>query len=134
MSFSPSAVEELHAHWLPNLSDAALTRLSDLLSGRESLLVQCRWTQAGAAGCLATHAGWNDRRTAHLDSNAGPAWLTEAGIFPGSHVVAEWDAAAPHAYQSWELRSELLQVLRGEQQRRRHAVVQEQPQPAEISV
>ena len=112
MSFSAEAIKEFRNHWLPNMSRSARLRLIDLLSGRESMLAQCRWTdETGAVGCLATHIGWNDARTRDLGAAAGPAWLDKAGI-PASLVVLEWDAAHEDAYRSWQLRSELLAMLR----------------------
>ena len=68
-------------------------------------------------GCLATHIAWNHPRTAHLTVEAGISWLNHvAGLNPGtSHVIREWDSRGPH---DWEIRAELLALVREEQQAR----------------
>jgi hypothetical protein len=68
-------------------------------------------------GCLATHIAWNHPRTAHLNVDAGINWMNRiAGLNPAtSHVIREWDGRGPH---DWEIRAELLAMVREERQAR----------------
>jgi hypothetical protein len=115
------ARRELTEHWLPNLTDRGLARLADLLDRGDPMLIRRNWATARAMGCLATHAGWNHEETEHLGDSAGPVWLSRVAGVPvcRSHVVREWDAAGSDPYRLWELRAELVALLRGEQQARR---------------
>src|SRR5262249_21207500 len=115
-------LEELRAAWLPNVTDAGLGRLLDLLEKASPLLVHGCFTRAIPMGCLATHAAWNHPRTAHLTLDAGITWLHRvAGLNPAtSHVIREWDCSSA---QNWEVRSALLTHLKEERssrQQQRH--------------
>ncbi|MCC6418622.1 MAG: hypothetical protein IT429_10340 [Gemmataceae bacterium] len=108
---SQESVRELHASWLPNLTDEGLARLIELLEKGSPLLIHGSFTRVVPMGCLATHAGWNHPRTRHLSLDAGITWLHRvAGLNPAtSHVIREWDCGGA---QNWEMRSELLQVFK----------------------
>jgi hypothetical protein len=108
---SPECVRELQTAWLPNLTDSGLDRLIDLLEKASPLLIHGCFTRAVPMGCLATHAGWNHPRTAHLTQDAGICWLYQvAGLNPAtSHVIREWDGRGAHDYT---VRAELLEVLK----------------------
>jgi hypothetical protein len=71
-------------------------------------------------GCLATHIAWNHPQTVHLTLDAGINWLHKvARLNPAtSAVIREWDSRGS---QSWELRSELLDIFREEQSHRQSA-------------
>jgi hypothetical protein len=113
----PDCLGELRSAWLPNVTDAALDRLVDLLEKGSPLLIHGCFTRAVPMGCLATHVAWNHPRTAHLTLDAGITWLHRvAGLNPAtSHVLREWDRRGVH---DLELRADLLAELRTEQQRR----------------
>ena len=116
----PECVHELQTAWLPNLTDAALDRLIDLLEKASPLLISGCFTRAVPMGCLATHAGWHHPRTAHLTQDAGICWLHQvAGLNPAtSHVIREWDLRGSH---DWTVRGDFLAALReGRQDRPRH--------------
>ena len=108
---SQECVRELEASWLPNLTDAGLDRLIELLEKGSPLQVHGCFTRSLPTGCLATHAGWHHPRTAHLTQDAGITWLYRvAGLNPAtSHVIREWDSRGAH---DWTLRSELLRLLK----------------------
>jgi hypothetical protein len=108
---SPECVRELQTAWLPNLTDAGLDRLIDLLEKASPLLIHGSFTRAVPMGCLATHAGWNHPRTAHLTQDAGICWLYQvAGLNPAtSLVIREWDLRGAH---DWTVRADLLEVLK----------------------
>jgi hypothetical protein len=110
---SRECLGELHSAWLPNLTDAGLRRLVELLEKGSPLLIHGCFTKAVPMGCLATHVGWNHPRTAHLTLDAGITWLHHvAGLNPAtSHVVREWDR---RGVTDLELRAELLGVFRAE--------------------
>ena len=114
---SQECLRELRTSWLPNITDAGLDRLIDLLEKGSPLLIHGCFTRAVPMGCLATHAAWNHPRTAHLTLDAGITWLHRiARLNPAtSYVIREWDARGS---QNWEVRSELLAVFAEEQQRR----------------
>lgn len=109
---------ELRAAWLPNLTDAALDRLIDLLEEASPYLVHGCFTRVPPMGCLATHAAWLHPRTSHLTVDAGIAWLHHvAGLNPATSVVVrEWDA---RGVRDLELRHLLLTALIEERDRRR---------------
>jgi hypothetical protein len=115
---SHEAVTELRTSWLPNVTDAGLQRLIDLLEKGSPLLIHGCFTRALPMGCLATHAAWNHPQTAHLSLDAGITWLNRiAGLNPAtSHVIREWDGRGA---QNWEVRAELLHHFKTEQQGRR---------------
>ena len=110
-------VHELRTSWLPNVSDAGLERVIDLLEKGSPLLLSGRFTAAAAMGCLATHIGWHDAAVGHRTDDAGILWLTRvARLNPAtSHVIREWDRHGP---QEWTFRAELLALLRDEQNQR----------------
>jgi hypothetical protein len=117
MVLSSQARRELEQRWLPNLTDAALQRLIDLLGRGDPRLIQRNWSDAGVRGCLATHVAWNDPRTERLGDYAGAMWLQRVAGVPNetSTVVRDWDLAAHDPWESWELRGDLLRLLREEQ-------------------
>jgi hypothetical protein len=110
------AVRELQTHWCPNLTDAGLDRLIQLLESDSPLLIHGCFTRAMPMGCLATHAAWHHPRTGHLTQEAGIAWLTRvAGLNPAtSQVIREWDSRGA----VWQARAELLEFLRTERETR----------------
>jgi hypothetical protein len=114
---SQECLNELRSAWLPNMTDAGLDRLVELLAGGSPLLVHGCFTRVVPMGCLATHVAWNHPRTTRLTHDAGIAWLSKvACLNPAtSHVLREWDSAGPY---SLEIRAELLHLFREEQQRR----------------
>lgn len=110
-------VHELRSVWLPNITDAGLERLIDLLDKGSPLLVHGCFTKALPMGCLATHIAWNHPRTSHLTLEAGITWLHRvANLNPAtSQVLRTWDNRGS---QDWELRNTLLCELRAERDRR----------------
>ncbi|MBX7103363.1 MAG: hypothetical protein K1X57_04745 [Gemmataceae bacterium] len=110
-------VSELHARWLPHVTDAGLDRLIDLLEKGSPMLVHGRFTGAIPMGCLASHIGWNHPAVCHRTMDAGILWLTRvAGLNPAtSKVIREWD---DHGGQNWPLRQELAGLFRAEKSRR----------------
>src|SRR4051812_2775826 len=84
---------ELRTAWLPNMTDAGLDHLIDLLEKGSPLLIHGCFTRAVPMGCLATQVAWNHPRTAHLTLDAGIPWLHRvAGLNPAtSAVLREWD-------------------------------------------
>jgi hypothetical protein len=107
-------LNELRTAWLPNMTDAGLARLVELLERGSPLLIHGCFTKSVPMGCLATHLAWNHPRTAHLTSDAGITWLHRvAGLNPAtSHLLHEWDRRGT---RDLELRSDLLAILREEQ-------------------
>jgi len=106
-------VRELRTSWLPNVSDAGLDRVIELLEKDSPLLVHGRFTGAVPMGCLASHIGWHHPAVSHRTSDAGILWLTRiAHLNPAtSHVVRSWDCLGPH---DWTFRNELTELLRDE--------------------
>jgi hypothetical protein len=115
---------ELRSAWLPNMTDAGLARLIELLEQASPLLIHGCFTRAVPMGCLATHIAWNHPRTNHLTVDAGINWLYRvAGLNPAtSLVIREWDRRGVNDLQ---LRADLLAELHGEVQARA-----ERPAPA----
>ena len=115
---SPESHKELQSAWLPNITDAGLNRLIDLLEKASPLLIHGCFTKSVPMGCLATHAAWHHPRTAHLTLDAGITWLHQvAHLNPAtSQVLREWDR---RGVRDLELRADLLAVLREEQRARR---------------
>ncbi len=111
------SVDELRSAWLPNVTDAGLDRLIDLLATGSPLLVHGCFTRAIPMGCLATHAAWHHPQTAHLTEDAGIRWLTAvARLNPAtSQVLRAWDGCGPYGL---EVRAELLELFREERCRR----------------
>jgi hypothetical protein len=114
---SAEGIRELGSNWLPNLTDAGLERLLDLLRKGSPLLIRGCFTKAIPMGCLATHAAWNHPQTEHLNLEAGITWLHKvARLNPAtSYVIRDWDAQGDH---DWELRSQLVAILEQERQSR----------------
>jgi hypothetical protein len=114
---TPECVEELRSAWLPNITDAGLDRLIELLEKGSPLLIHGSFSRAVPMGCLATHAAWNHPRTAHFTVEAGINWLHHiARLNPAtSHIIREWDRRGA---QDWEMRSDLIEEFRRERQRR----------------
>ena len=78
----------MRAAWLPNITDAGLERLIDLLEKGSPLLVHGCFTRAVPMGCLATHVAWNHPQTSHLTLDAGITWLHRvAGLNPATSEV-----------------------------------------------
>jgi hypothetical protein len=114
----PECLRELRTAWLPNMTDVGLDRLIDLLEKGSPLLIHGCFTRSVPMGCLATQIAWNHPRTAHLTLDAGITWLHRiAGLNPAtSHVLREWDRCG---INNLELRADLLELFRKEQQLRR---------------
>jgi len=127
---SPECQGELRSAWLPNISDAGLARIMELLEKSSPLLVHGCFTRAVPMGCLATHVAWHHPRTQHLTLDAGITWLHHvAGLNPAtSHVLREWDRRGIH---DLELRAELLAVFQKERQVRRLRL-SAKPQPTPL--
>lgn len=115
---SNELLHELHATWLPNMTDAGLDRLIDLLEKDSPLLIHGSFTRAVPMGCLATHVAWNHPKTAHLTMEAGISWLHQvAGLNPAtSLVIREWDRCGSCGV---ELRRALLAEFKDHRQTRR---------------
>jgi hypothetical protein len=131
---SPECVRELQTAWLPNLTDKGLDRLIDLLEKASPLLIHGCFTRAVPMGCLATHAGWNHPRTAHLTQDAGICWLYQvAGLNPAtSLVIREWDLRGA---TDWTVRADLLEVLKeGWQARRRERTAGVERMPELVTI
>src|SRR5215813_1623099 len=114
---SADCLDELRSAWLPNLTDAALERLLELLEKGSPFLVSGCFTRAIPMGCLASHAAWNHPRTAQLNTDAGITWLHRvAGLNPAtSQVLREWDRRGAC---DLDLRADLLAVLCAERDAR----------------
>jgi hypothetical protein len=110
---SNECLHEMRSSWLPNMTDAGLSRLIELLERASPLLIHGCFTKSVPMGCLATHLAWNHPRTAHLTTDAGITWLHRvAGLNPAtSHVIHEWDRRGP---RDLTLRDDLLTLLREE--------------------
>ena len=108
---SKNCLQELHGAWLPNISEAGLDRLIDLLEQGSPLLIHGSFTRAVPMGCLATHIAWHHPETGHLTVDAGVTWLHRvAGLNPAtSYVIREWDRCGA---ANWQVRAELLDVLK----------------------
>ena len=129
---SANVVYELQTVWFPNMTDAGLGRLMDLLESGSPLLIHGCFTRATPMGCLATHVGWHHPRTEHMVHEAGITWLTRvAGLNPAtSAVIREWDYRGPH---DWRLRSDLLEALKTERQSRDRGAEQPTELEAELA-
>jgi len=115
---SQESIHELQTSWLPNVSDAGLDRLIDLLEKGSPLLIHGSFTRAVPMGCLATQIAWNHPRTAHLTLDAGICWLNRvAGLNPAtSHVIREWDRCGSADY---ETRAEIMAIFKEHRAARR---------------
>jgi hypothetical protein len=123
---SSECLRELRTAWLPNMTDAGLARVVELLDQGSPLLVHGCFTRAVPMGCLASHIAWNHPETAHQTLDAGIAWLFGvAGLNPAtSHVIAAWDRQGT---RDLELRADLLREFRREAESR--AVRKTAPKP-----
>jgi hypothetical protein len=112
---SRECLQELRSEWLPNMTDAGLGRLIELLEQASPLLIHGCFSRSVPMGCLATHVAWHHPRTAHLTQDAGIMWLHHvARLNPAtSHVLREWDRAG---LADLDMRSEILAVLQAEKQ------------------
>lgn len=130
---SAECLNELRTAWLPNMTDAGLARLVELLDRGSPLLIHGCFAKAVPMGCLATHLAWNHPRTAHLTTDAGITWLHKvACLNPATSLVLhEWDRKGP---RDLELRADLLVVLRGEQTARRKLTSKPRANPVPAGV
>jgi hypothetical protein len=105
---------EFRNDWLPNITDAGLARLIELLSTHSPLLIHGQFTSALPQGCPASHAAWHHPKTRHLMDDAGIVWLTRvAHLNPGTSVVLQtWDQARE---TPWTVREPLLTLCQAEQ-------------------
>jgi len=117
---------ELRSAWLPNLTDAGLDRIIEMLEKGSPFLIHGCFTKAAPMGCLASHAAWHHPRTAHLTQDAGISWLHRvAGLNPAtSRVLREWDSRGA---DDVDLRMELLSLFRKETQTRRARGAKREP-------
>jgi hypothetical protein len=108
---TPECTRELRTAWLPNITDAGLDHLIDLLEKGSPLLIHGSFTRAIPMGCLATHIAWHHPTTANFTQDAGICWLNRvAGLNPAtSHVIREWDRACT---SNWEIRADLMEVFK----------------------
>jgi hypothetical protein len=115
---SPECVRELQSAWLPHITDGGLDHLIDLLEKGSPLLIHGCFTRAVPMGCLASHVAWHHPATEQLTLDAGITWLHRvAGLNPAtSHVIREWDRRGA---SDWEIRSELLALLKEQRQARK---------------
>jgi hypothetical protein len=114
---TPECLGELQTAWLPNITDAGLDRLIDLLDKGSPLLVHGCFTRTVPMGCLATHAAWNHPQTCRLTLDAGITWLHRvAHLNPAtSEVLRAWDQQGPNDF---DLRADFLRVLLAERDAR----------------
>ena len=127
---SQECLHELQSAWLPNITDAGLDRLIDMLEKGSPLLIHGCFTRSVPMGCLATQVAWHHPTTAHMTMDAGINWLHRvAGLNPAtSHVLRDWDRRGIH---DWEVRSELLEQLKAERMKRLEIG---RPEPAEAEL
>jgi hypothetical protein len=128
---SAECAAELRTAWLPNLTDAGLDRIIEMLEKRSPFLIHGCFTKAAPMGCLASHAAWHHPRTAHLTQDAGISWLhCVAGLNPAtSCVLREWDSRGA---DDLDLRTELLGLFRKESQTRRGSCAKRERVPATV--
>jgi len=111
-------LRELNTCWLPNITDAGLDRLIELLEKGSPLLIHGSFSRAMPMGCLATHIAWHHPATEQTTVDAGVQWLSRvAGLNPvSSQVIREWDRAQEC---NWEVRQDLLGVFKEHREVRR---------------
>jgi hypothetical protein len=128
---SQDCVRELRTAWLPNITDAGLDRIVDLLEKGSPLLIHGCFTRSLPMGCLATHAAWHHPQTEHLTLDAGITWLHRvAGLNPAtSLVIREWDSRGA---SDWEVRSELIGHFK-EERANRQRLTSSQRRPAALA-
>lgn len=118
---SPECMRELKSSWLPNVTDAGLDRLIDLLEKGSPMLIHGSFTRAVPMGCLATQIAWHHPQTEKMTLDAGICWLNRvAGLNPAtSLVIREWDRSAECDF---EIRQDLAAAFRKEREERRQLV------------
>jgi hypothetical protein len=123
---TPECLRELRTSWLPNITDAGLARVIELLEKRSPFLVHACFTRVVPMGCLASHIAWNHPRTQHQTLDAGIAWLFGvAGLNPAtSHVLAAWDRQGT---RDPELCADLLGIFRREAEARANRKCEPKP-------
>src|SRR5437879_5748921 len=101
---------ELQESWLPNITDAGLDRIIDLLRKDSPMLVSGCFTKAVPMGCLATHIAWNHPESGDSTVDAGIYWLHHvAHLNPAtSLVIRDWDV---RGCKNWDLRMDLLEAF-----------------------
>jgi hypothetical protein len=118
-------IQELRQDWFPNVSDAGLDRVIELLDSASPFLIHGSFTGILPMGCLATHIAWHHPLTCDWTTDAGIMWLSRvAKLNPAtSRVIRAWDQSSS---VDWELRDALLREFRAERDRR-------QPPPAMVA-
>jgi len=118
---SDAAIHEFQTVWLPNVTDAGLRRLTDLIQSSSPFLIHGAFTRAIPMGCLASHIAWNHPDTSYLYEEAGACWLTKiAGLNPAtSATILAWDRNGIH---DRSLRAEILASCLTELERRAEGV------------
>ncbi|CAN5391793.1 hypothetical protein BH10PLA2_BH10PLA2_34200 [soil metagenome] len=113
-----ACVLELEKSWLPNITDAGLERVIDLLQKESPLLIHGCFTKAVPMGCRATHIAWNHPASGDCAIDAGIHWLYHvAHLNPAtSLMIREWDSRGS---KDWNLRMDLLEIFGREAERRR---------------
>jgi len=114
-------MRELKSSWLPNVTDAGLDRLIDLLEKGSPMLIHGSFTRSVPMGCLATQIAWHHPQTEKMTLDAGICWLNRvAGLNPAtSLVIREWDRSAECDF---EIRQDLAAAFRLERDERRQLV------------
>ncbi len=114
---STNYVEEFEQCWLPQITNAGLNRLIELLEKGSPFLTHGSFHSGPLRGCLATHIAWNHPQTCYLDEDAGVFWLTKiAHLNPAtSKVILSWDELGQ---ANWYMRMELVRLLRMEKEHR----------------
>src|SRR5262245_40667247 len=80
-----SCLDELRSAWLPQVTDAGLDRVIELLESNSPLLIHGAFTRAVPMGCLATQFAWHHPRTTGYNQEAGVMWLSRvAGLNPAT--------------------------------------------------
>ena len=86
-------IRELQSSWFPNMTDAGLRRLVELLEQNSPLLIHGSFTQAVPMGCLATQAGWNHPRAARYTRQnlafAGGVLVRRGRVQPHQRAAAD---------------------------------------------
>ena len=111
---SRECLGELRSAWLPNITDAGLDRLLELLDRSSPLLISGCFTRAIPMGCLASQAAWNHPATAHLNVEAGITWLHQvAGLNPATFDVDS--KRSPIRGAGFEFHGKFLRTRAGDQ-------------------
>ncbi len=120
-------VQELQQRWLPNITDAGLSRIVELLQKESPLLIHGCFTKALPMGCLASHIAWNHPTSGECGIDAGIHWLHNvAHLNPAtSLVIREWDK---RGCKDWDLRMDLIEIFDGEVTRRKKLKIASRPE------